>query len=61
MSNFWSDCYLNGTTVSVDTKRNEIHAKTIKLYKRGAAFKKPGCEIKGGGHEMAAISTIIKI
>ena len=39
-------------------KRSEIHTKTVKLYKKGAAFKSPGdksCEIKGGGHEIAAM------
>ena len=40
-------------------KRSEIHAKTTELYKKVAAFKKPGCEIKGGMHEMAAMMLMI--
>ena len=39
-----------------------IHTKTAKLYKKGVAFKGLGeksCEIKGGGHEMAAMVLMI--
>ena len=39
-----------------------IHSKTAKLYKKGAAFKSLGeesCEIKGGGHELAAMMWMI--
>ena len=42
-----------------DTKRSEIHIKTAKLYKKGAAFKKKSCEIKGGSHEKAAMILMI--
>ena len=39
-----------------------IHAKTAKLHKKGVAFKsldEETCEIKGSGHEMAAMMLMI--
>ena len=40
-----------------------VHTKTAKLYKRVWPSKIPdgkGCEIKGGGHEMAAMMWMIR-
>ena len=37
-----------------------VHTKTAKLYKKGVAVNGKGCEIKGGGHEMAAIMWMIR-
>ena len=39
-----------------------LSPKRNRLYKKGAAFKSPGeksCEIKGGGHEMAAMMLMV--
>ena len=48
----------------LNTKRNKIHAKIAKLYKKDVAFKNLGeksCKIKGSGYEMAAMTLILII
>ena len=51
-----------GYIFKIHNKDVKSMQKTVKLYKKGVAFENTGgksCEIKDGGHEMAAMVLMI--